>query len=262
MSAGPLLAVPNISEGRDRSTIHRIAGTANLFDIHTDPDHHRSVLTYAGEPATLLQTLLGMVERAVAALNINTHEGVHPRRGVVDVLPFVPHRASAGDAVHAAHTAKRRIEGDLGVPVLLYGDADPDGRPLPAVRSQDPPTRHPTAGVVCVGVRGYLVAFNVELRGPLGHAKRIATAIRQPRIRALAFPLASRGLVQVSMNLTDPLHTGPRDAFDQVAALAARHGLEVVGAEVVGLVPDELLDELEGLPLRARARGIDQAASA
>ncbi len=262
MSAGPLLAVPNISEGRDLSLVHRIAGTANLLDIHADPDHHRSVLTYAGDPATLVQTLLEMVERAIHALDIRDHEGVHPRRGVVDVVPFVPHRSSTADAVQAARTTRNRIEGDLGVPVLLYGDADPDGRPLPAVRAGDPTTRHPTAGVVCVGVRRYLVAFNVDLRGPLDHAKRIAKAMRQPRIRALAFPLASQGLVQVSMNLTDPLHTGPRQAFDQVAALAAARDLEVVTAEVVGLVPDELLDELEDLPLRAKPRGIDQAAKA
>lgn len=263
-----LLAVPNLSEGRDPARIERIAGPAPpLIDLHLDPDHHRSVLTYAGEPTGLMTTCLALVERALAELDIHSHHGAHPRHGVVDVLPFVPHEASIDDAIGARDEAARRI-GELGLPVHLYGPGHPS---LPELRrvlatqppppAAGPPRPHPTGGRICIGARQPLVAFNVDLRGEAESAGRVARDARQslPTVRALAFSLPSRDLVQVSMNLTDPARVGPKAAFEHVVSLAQTHGLEVVGCEVVGLVPDAIAVELEALPNRRPPRTIRQA---
>lgn len=244
-----LLAVPNISEGRNRSIVEEIAGRDDLLDIDMDPDHNRSVLTYAGPADTLATTLTSMVERAVTLLDIGGHAGVHPRSGVVDVLPIVPYAADERAATILLADLTWRIAQGPGVPMLRYGRADEAGVTLPELRRHlrsAPLARHPTAGVICVGIRDPLIAFNVQLDATVAIARRIAGRIRRPGIRALGFELPSRGCVQVSMNLTDPEHVGPRQAFDAVAGETAT----IIDAEVVGLVPASVVQDFDGLPMR------------
>ena len=241
-----LLAVPNISEGRRPELVRDIAGhSPTLLDVHIDPDHNRSVLTYGGDIAT---TLLAMIDRAVAKLDINAHQGVHPRSGVVDVLPIIAYGEPADEAIRLAD----RLAREAPIPTYRYTDD------LPALRRRlrAEHDAHPTAGVLCIGVRGPLIAFNVNLDADLEAAKAIAREVRRlPGARALAFELPSRGLVQVSMNLVEPATTGPRRAYERISELTPA----IVDAEVVGLVPASNAKELEGIPLRTPARTIEDA---
>jgi glutamate formiminotransferase len=259
VTAEVLLAVPNISEGRDERLVAHIAGTPALLDVSSDPDHNRSVLTYGGEPARVVDACVAMIERAVAELDIRRHEGVHPRFGVVDVLPFVPYGIEDDAAIRAAHDIVWRIAEGPGVKTFFYGAASDERLSLPALRRElraDPPHTHPSAGVICIGVRESLVAFNVNMRGSLDEAEAIAKAIRSTEIRALGFVLPSRGLVQVSMNLVVPLRVGPNHAYDAVAARTDA----IVDCEVVGLVPDGVA--INGLPMRHPVRFVERALTA
>lgn len=221
-----MLCPLNISEGRSREILGALTGAAGreLLDVHSDPSHHRSVLWLAGEDAPRRVTAL-----AVDLLDLRRHQGVHPRLGVVDVVPFVGEGADvARDAF--AHWAWEALR----LPTLRYGDDV--GRTLPEVRRARGRSRHahPTAGATAVGARGPLVAYNLWVDADLATARRVASAVRSPAVRALGLPVGDR--VQVSMNLVDPLRFGPADAWDAVAALAP-----VTGAELVGLVPEAVL---------------------
>lgn len=234
-----LECVVNLSEGRDLATIAAIAATAgaDLLDVHTDPHHHRSVLTLVGEDAPR-----AVATAACARLDLRTHNGVHPRIGVVDVVPFVPlGPAELADAVAARDRFGAWAAAELGLPGFAYGPE----RTLPDVRRHafddlvptwGPATPHPTAGAVAVGARPLLVAYNAWLVEPdLALARRVATAVRRPGIRTLGLAVGDR--VQVSMNLVDPLVVGPAEAADAVADHAA-----VAGCELVGLVPRAVLE--------------------
>jgi glutamate formiminotransferase / 5-formyltetrahydrofolate cyclo-ligase len=236
-----LECVVNVSEGRreDRLTVIAAAAGADLLDVHRDGDHHRAVLTLVGTDAPRR-----VATAAVAELDLRAHDGVHPRLGVVDVVPFVPlHGATMADAVAARDAFAAWAGGELGVPCFLYGDE----RSLPQLRREawvalDPDTGprqpHPTAGAMCVGARPPLVAYNVWLAEPdVALARRIAAEIRGPHLRALG--LAVGGRAQVSMNLIAPDVLGPAAAHDLVAAHAA-----VAGAELVGLVPEAVLSAI------------------
>ena len=244
---GVLECVVNVSEGRRLDVVEAIAGAGgrHVLDVHTDADHNRSVLTLAGpdvEAATF-----AVVDAAVSLVDLRAHDGVHPRLGAADVVPFVPLPATAAtldDARRARDACAVRIADELGVPCFVYGPE----RDLPSVR-RDAFTSllpfagdaepHPTAGACCVGARDVLVAFNVWLaRGAaFDDARRVAAAIRGPSLRTLAFVVGGGQRVQVSCNLVDPLAFGPADAFDAVAAsLPAERG------ELVGLVPHAVLD--------------------
>jgi glutamate formiminotransferase / 5-formyltetrahydrofolate cyclo-ligase len=233
-----LECVVNVSEGTRTDVVARLGATcgADLLDVHSDPHHNRSVLTLVGVDAVRRLTV-----EAVDALDLSLHAGVHPRLGVVDVVPFVP---LAGSSMAAAVRARDEFAvwaaDVLALPCFFYGPE----RSLPEVRrtawrSRPPDTGprvpHPTAGAVCVGARGVLVAYNLWLaRADLGLAKRVAAAVRGPHLRALGLPVGQR--VQVSMNLVDPLLLGPAQAFDLVAAHTA-----IEAAELVGLVPSAVL---------------------
>ncbi len=232
-----LECVVNVSEGRDQSLVAAIAAVAgrDLLDVHSDPDHNRSVLTLVGEDAPR-----AVAVEAVARLDLRTHEGAHPRFGVVDVVPFVP---LAGDtmpvAVRARDEFARWAALTLDLPCFLYG---PD-RDLPAVRrgafgellpDTGPAEPHATAGAVAVGARHLLVAYNLWVDASLDQARAIARALRRPEVRVLGFDLPSG--VQVSCNLVDPDAFGPAAAYDAVAAQ-----VRVVRAELVGLVPKSVL---------------------
>lgn len=237
--AGSVLeCVVNISEGRDPAVIDAIAAAAgaDLLDVHTDPHHHRSVLTLVGERAPR-----AVAAAAVERLDLRTHEGVHPRIGVVDVVPFVALAGStAGDALRARDDFCRWAGDELRLPCFRYGPE----RTLPEVRRGafdglvpdcGPAAPHPSAGAAAVGARPLLVAYNVWLAEPdLALARRVATAVRRPEVRTLGLQVGDR--VQVSMNLIDPMAVGPGAATDAVAALA-----EVAGCELVGLVPEPVL---------------------
>lgn len=238
-----LECVINISEGRDRDQIARIgaAAGASLLDVHSDPDHHRSVLTVVGEDAAR-----AVAESTVIGLDLRTHHGVHPRLGVLDVVPFV---ALDGSTDAEAIAARDHFAGWLsdthGVPCFLYGPE----RSLPEVRREafralapdtGPASPHPTAGATAVGQRGVLVAYNVWLSAvDVAAARRIAATVRGPGIRALGLLVGER--LQVSMNLVDPASVGPADAYDRVAAAATEMGISVEGAELVGLLPQAAL---------------------
>ncbi|MFN5651536.1 MAG: hypothetical protein ACK49M_08715 [Actinomycetes bacterium] len=241
-----LECVVNISEGRD---IALLAGLAellrpHLLDVHTDADHNRSVFTLVGTEAPRV-----LASHAVERLSIAAHTGVHPRLGVVDVVPFVPLPGTDfAAAVAARDDFARWISGALGVPAFLYGT----GLTLPEVRRRawrdlspdtGPAAPHPTAGAVCVGAREVLVAYNVWLRGcSLQETRAIASRVRAPGIRTLGLQVG--GLTQVSMNLVDPAVAGPREAFDSVRQECEGTGATVEGAELVGLVPREVLSSI------------------
>lgn len=237
-----LECVVNVSEGRDRSVIRRVAGAggARLLDVHSDPHHNRSVLTLAG--AGVEAAARAVATEAVRHIDLRLHVGVHPRLGAVDVVPFVPLAGSSMDDALAARDRFAAWAGeDLGVPCFLYGPE----RSLPDVRRHaftglapdtGPPVAHPTAGAICVGARPVLVAYNVWLAEgvPVSVARQVAREIRGPGLRALGLDVGGRA--QVSMNLVDPERLTPAGAYDAVAARAP-----VERAELVGLVPAAVL---------------------
>lgn len=239
-----LECVVNVSEGRDRAVIDALAASVGpgLLDVHTDPHHHRSVFTLVGvEAARALATA------ALSAIDLTTHTGVHPRFGVVDVVPFVALAGSSpGDALAARDDFARWLAHEHGVPCFLYGPE----RSLPEVRRRafrdlapdlGPPEPRPRAGASAVGQRAVLVAYNVWVSGVTDTSVRaLAAAVRTPELRALGLAVGDRW--QISMNLVEPEAVGPGEAYDRVAALAAEHGAEVEGAELVGLVPAAVLD--------------------
>jgi len=255
-----LLVCPaNVSEGRRLVVVASIALAAGrpsvqLLDIHTDPDHNRSVLTLAGRADALVDGVVAAASTAVQTIDLPTHEGAHPRLGAIDVIPFVPvstDPAGMARAVSAAREAARRIAEEVSIPCFLYGEAG-SGRSLPEVRRRafadlapdfGGPGPHPTAGAAAVGARGPLVAYNVDLdTDDVALARHIAASIRErngglPHVRALGMALPSRGIVQVSTNLLLPAVTTIGTVFEAVATLAAAAGVDVRGSEIVGLTP-------------------------
>lgn len=239
-----LECVVNISEGRDLAMVARIAAAAgaDLLDVHSDEHHHRSVLTLVGEEAPR-----AVAVAAVAEIDLRTHDGVHPRLGVVDVVPFVAlSGSSVGDAISARDRFAQWFGQALGVPCFLYGPE----RTLPEVRRRafndlapdtGPPVPHPAAGASAVGQRGVLVAYNVWVEADdLASVRALAASVREPALRALGLRVGDR--YQVSMNLIAPDAVGPAEAFDRVvAASASRRGVVVTGAELVGLIPEAVL---------------------
>lgn len=267
--------IPNVSEGRHPGRIEafgasiRQAGAA-LLDVHADTDHHRSVFTFAGPPSTVERAARALVAAAVARLDLREQAGVHPRMGAVDVVPFVPLAGvSPADCVALARAVAAAIAEEHQLPVYLYGLAAtrPSRRALEDIRRGGfeglaarlalpdgapdfgPPRPHPTAGATAVGVRGPLVAFNVVLDSDrLDVARDIARAVRAaggglPAVKALGLPLASRRLVQVSMNLVDYRMTPPLAAFERVRDEALRRGVRVLESELVGLIPRDALPD-------------------
>lgn len=256
-----LECVINISEGRRLDVVAAIGAAAgdHLLDVHTDPDHHRSVLTLAGPEVE--DAAFAVVGEAVARIDLRAHQGAHPRLGAADVVPFVPLGGSTmADAVAARDRLSKRISSALAVPCLRYGPE----RTLPDVRrhGRAEVTPHPTAGICCVGARPVLVAYNLWLAPPAtaADARRIADEIRSPTLRTLGLAVGDE--VQVSCNLIEPSTTGPGAAFDAVAARA-----RVARAELVGLVPSAIVDaerverwpELDLSPARTIEARLSQA---
>jgi len=268
--------VPNFSEGRKPQTIRRLERAiesipgARVLDRHIDPDHNRSVITFVAPPDQVLEAALRAVATATELIDLRSHAGEHPRIGATDVVPFVPVRGvTMEECVALAHEAGRRIWQELSIPVYFYERAAlrPEHVRLEKVRGkgieqlrteiETNPNRapdvgekriHPTAGAIAVGARPFLIAFNVNLQtNDITVARSIAPAIREsdgglPFVKALGFELKTRGFVQVSMNLTDYEQTTIARAFDAVETEANLRGVEVAGAEIVGLLPRAALD--------------------
>jgi len=262
--ARPLESVPNFSEGRDRATIDAIGealgASARLLDVHADPDHNRSVFTLVGSDEELVEALLAGIACARERIDLREHEGAHPRIGAADVVPLVPLvPEEMGRAREAALTLAERTGSELGLPVFLYGElapgrgpaffrrggADRLARRLEAgeVRADFGPGRlDERAGGVLVGARRPLIAFNVNLRGSLEAARKVAARVRErdggfPGVRALGLDLPTAGLVQVSMNVEDYEAVALHEILDRIRQEAAARSAEVVGSELVGLMP-------------------------
>ena len=272
--------MPNFSEGRRRDVIDSIADVirstpgVTLLDVESNPDHNRSVISFVGEPGPVRQAALAASAKAIELIDLNKHEGEHPRMGAVDVVPFVPlSGATMDDCVTLAKDFGREFAERFHVPVFLYEEAasTPERRNLADVRAgefeglrdkigRDPAKKpdfgpekiHPTAGATAVGAREILIAYNVNLgTNDLAIAKKIAHQLRAKDgglayVKALGFELKERGIVQVSMNMTDYHKSQLFKAEELVELFAERYGVPVVGSEIVGLVPmDALVDSAE-----------------
>jgi glutamate formiminotransferase len=271
----PLIeCVPNISEGRRSPLVEMLAGEARavpgvrLLDYSADPSHNRSVFTLAGDREGLRTAVLRMAWGAVRTIDLRSHRGEHPRLGAVDVVPFIPLGDTPMSAcVDLAREVGQAIAERLKVPVYLYGEAaSREGRRrLEDIRRGQfeglaakmhmadwapdfgPSAPHPTAGATVVGARQLLIAFNVNLATTqVAVAKRIAAAVRESSgglrsVKALGLSLPARGIVQVSMNLTNFAETSIQTVFDRVVAEADREGVEVLDSELIGLIPEAAL---------------------
>jgi glutamate formiminotransferase len=248
--------VVNISEGRSRAILSELSGAAGpcLRDLHADPDHHRSVFTLAGPHPEVVDAAKALAAAAVTRLDLTAHRGVHPRLGLVDVVPFVPYArdrrppTDLSTVVPLRDAFARWLADDLGIPGFLYGPLTGGRtRTLPDIRRHafadlapdvGPDRPHPTAGAAAIGARPVLVAYNVWVSSP-EVARRIAAQVRSPMARTLGLAAGTRA--QVSGNLIDPAAYGPAEFYDDVAAAAAAAGGTVEGAELVGLVPGVVL---------------------
>ena len=262
--------VPNVSEGRDPARLARFAAAVTatpqvtLAGVHADPDHHRSVFTFLGPPGAVAAAALALADAVVAEVDMREHHGIHPRIGALDVLPFVPLAGlTMTEAAALAQQTGTTLAARHALPVYYYAHAArrPERRALRALRHgeyaglaarrasadgrpDDGPARFDArAGAVLVGARDVLIAYNVWLAGDdLGAARAIARAVRAsggglPAVQALGLPLASRRRAQVSMNLLDYRVTPIPAAFDRVREEAARAGVALDRAELVGLAP-------------------------
>jgi len=268
--------VPNFSEGRDLARIAELVRAienvpgARVLDCHSDPDHNRSVVTFAGEPAPVEEAALAVVGKAAELIDLTQHRGEHPRIGATDVLPFVPlEGVTMAECVALARRAGDEIWKRYRIPVYFYEYAAtrPEREKLENVRRgqfeglseavQVDPERapdvgsaplHPTAGAIAVGARKPLIAYNITLdTRDVSVAEQIARAIREsngglPALKAIGVAVRSRGLAQVSMNLTDFEVTSMEQAFEAVRREAERHVCTIEGSEIVGLVPERALD--------------------
>ena len=262
--------VPNFSEGRDLEKIEKIVSAfrakegVKLLDYSNDTDHNRCVVTVVGEPEALKAAVIEAVGKAVELIDLNKHEGQHPRMGAVDVVPFIPIKGcTMDDAVAISKEVGEKIAELYNLPVFLYekSASAPYRENLAAVRKGEfegmaekikqpewhpdfgPAERHATAGTVAVGARMPLVAFNINLNTPsLDIAHSIAKRIRfigggLRFCKAMGVDLTERGITQVSINMTDYSKTALYQAFEMVKYEARRYGVSIVGSEIIGLVP-------------------------
>ncbi|HAF67081.1 MAG: glutamate formimidoyltransferase [Bacillota bacterium] len=268
--------IPNFSEGRDPSFLDEIVKVikdagCKVLDASMDASHNRSVVTFVGTPADVEQAAFSAAKRASELIDMEKHQGEHPRIGATDVIPFVPiHGVTMDDCVEMANRVGKRIGEELGIPVYLYAKAAtrPDRVRLPDVRRGEyeglkeaiktdpdkkpdfgPSQLHPRAGATAVGARPPLIAFNVNLNtGDVKIARAIARKIREssgglPHVQAMGIRIEETGLAQVTMNLLDYRSTSMEVVFSKIEEEVASRGVEIVNSELIGLVPlDALLD--------------------
>jgi glutamate formiminotransferase len=278
----PLESVPNFSEGRDSATIAAIGDAlgsrARLLDVHADEDHNRSVFTLVGTESELADALIAGIRVAADRIDLREHEGAHPRIGAADVVPIVPLRPEDLERARvAAALVGERIGAELGLPVFLYAPPERGpafyrrGGPAELQRRVDdselapdygPSQLHESAGGVILGARLPLIAFNVNLRGSLTAAQEVAAIVREkgggfPGVRALGLDLPRAGLVQVSMNVEDWEAAALHEIVARIELEAEARGAEVVGSELVGLMPAGAAAAAAGAMLRID--GFDQS---
>jgi glutamate formiminotransferase len=267
--------IPNVSEGRRPEIVDAIAAAiravpgARLLDYSSDPAHNRSVFTLAGDAAAVKAAVLALYQTAIAAIDLRTHKGEHPRLGAVDVVPFVPiEGVTMDECVTLAKDVGAAVASRFGVPVYLYEEAsgNPARKNLEDIRRGEfeglaakmqsagwtpdfgPGAPHASAGASVIGARMPLIAYNINLATDrLDVAKKIAAAIRHSSggfrfVKAAGFELKDRGIVQVSMNLTNYEKTPIFRVFEVVKREAERHGVRVLESEIVGLVPAAALN--------------------
>jgi glutamate formiminotransferase len=272
--------VPNFSEGRNSEVVDRIVEEikkvdgVSLLDRESDPDHNRSVITFIGGPESVKKAAFAATAKATELIDMNKHKGEHPRIGATDVIPFVPiSDVTMEECVNLARELGQEIASKLNIPVYLYAEAAtrPDRVRLPDIRKGEyeglkeeiktnpdkkpdfgPSEMHPTAGATVVGARYPLIAFNVNLNtNNLEIAKDIARKIRESSggfkaVQAKGFDIKERGIVQVSMNLLNYEVTSMFKVFNAIKEEAEKRGVEVIGSEVIGLVPmNALIDVAE-----------------
>jgi len=269
--------VPNFSEGRDNEKIEYIADAfrnkngVKLLDHSADPDHNRMVITAAGEPQPLKEAVVKAIGRAVEVIDLREHQGVHPRIGAADVVPFIPlEDAEMADAVALSKEVAAEVSAAYSLPIFLYEESaqKEERKNLAYIRqggfaalgermAKDPAWKadfgpehiHPSAGATAMGARKFLIAYNVNLKSnDLALAKAIAAKIRTaggglPSCKALGLELKEQGIVQVSMNLTDFNQTAIWQAYEAVKEEAAKAGVEVLASELIGLTPLEAVLE-------------------
>ncbi len=284
--------VPNFSEGRRKEIIEEIIDQVRkrkdvkLLDYSSDPDHNRTDVTFIGEPQSVKEAALDLAIKCVELIDMNKHRGEHPRMGAIDVVPFIPvYNVTMEECVKLAHEFAKEFSEKTGVPCFMYEEAAtrPDRKNLADVRrgefeglkeaiGKDPdkvpdygPNKiHPTAGATAVGARFFLVAFNVNLgTSDIEIAKKIARAVRHSSggyryVKAMGFEIKERGIVQVSMNLTNYQKTPIFRVFETIKNEAERYGVPVIGSEIVGLVPLEALIMVADHYLRLENFSIDQ----
>jgi glutamate formiminotransferase/formiminotetrahydrofolate cyclodeaminase len=284
--------VPNFSEGRRAEVIDQIVAAIKsvpgvfLLDRESDPDHNRSVITFAGLPERVVEAAVRAAAKATELIDLNQHRGEHPRMGATDVIPFVPILGvTMEDCIQLARECGQRLWRELGIPVYLYERAAtrPERENLANLRkgqfegirdeiatSPDrwpdfgEPRVHPTAGITAVGARPPLIAYNINLgTNNIDIANKIARAVRHQSgglryVKALGFELKDRGIVQVSMNMVNYEGTPLFRAFEMVKREAERYGVAVLGSEIVGLVPQAALNAVADFYLQLENFSEDQ----
>ncbi len=283
--------VPNFSEGRDLEKVEKIVQAfrakenVKLLDYSTDKDHNRCVVTVVGEPEALKEAMIEAIGNAVSLIDMTKHEGQHPRMGAVDVVPFIPIRnVTIEEADKLAKEVAKEASEKYGLPFFLYekSASAPHRENLATVRKGQfegmaekmkdemwkpdfgPETIHPTAGVTAIGARMPLVAFNINLgTSDLSVADKIAKQVRHLGggfrfVKAMGVELEDRKIAQVSMNLTDYTKSAVYRVFETVKMEAQRYGVNVVGSEVIGLVPMQALIDCAEYYLRIENFSIDQ----
>ncbi len=270
--------VPNFSEGRRKEVVNRIVYSISsvpgikVLDVEMDGDHNRSVVTFVGNKSSIQEGAFRGARAAAELIDLTKHSGEHPRMGALDVLPFVPlEGVTMRECAEIAAAVGERIARQLQIPVYLYESAarTPDRRNLEKVRKGQfeglresiatdeakypdfgPRRVHPTAGATAVGARMPLIAFNINLQSKdLQAAKDIAKEIRTssgglPHLKALGFELKDKGIVQVSMNLTDYTVTPISQVFDEVKKRADARSIDITGSEIIGLIPLEAVCDI------------------
>ncbi len=268
--------VMNVSEGRDTLKLETIARkietvpSAFLLEHSADPDHHRTIFSFIGTPSSIFAASFAAVKKAGQLIDMRKHQGVHPRIGAVDVVPFVPvQNVSMKQCVAVAHRLGKKISQTLQIPVYFYAEAAlrPDRKHLSTIRKNQfeglheqiksdprrkpdlgPDCLHPTAGATVIGARQPLIAFNIYLNtSDVGRARKIAGLIRESGgglagVKALGFYIESKGLVQVSMNVTHYRRTSLLKIFKRVQKEARRLQTEPVSSEIIGLVPQDAIN--------------------
>jgi glutamate formiminotransferase len=284
-------SIPNVSEGRRPDVIERLADAiratpgVRLLDYSSDPSHNRSVYTLVGDADGVKRATLALFEQAVAAIDLRSHRGEHPRLGAVDVVPFVPiDGITMAECVALAREVGAAVAEQFGVPVFMYEEAsaNPARKNLEDIRRGEfeglaakmrnaewtpdfgPAVPHPSAGASVIGARMPLIAYNINLNtNRLDVAKKIAAAIRHSSgglryVKAAGFMLEDRGIAQVSMNLTNYEKTPIFRVFEIVRREAARYGVSILESEIVGLVPSAALTAAAEFYLQIERFGPEQ----